>query len=420
MVAGAEYYGLDLVVRLDHHPAWASEVELSLNAPPGDLADYAYFVRRVAKRYRGRVGAYIIWNEPNLAIEWGGAPPDPAAFTELLQVGYEAVKTADPDALVIAAGLAPTNSSNRDAMDERVFLQEMYQAGASAYFDGLAAHPYSFGQPPDVPDNKTEQPAFGRLAELRAIMVKNGDAHKPVWITEMGWTVDPPPEQLNIKVDLAQQATYLADSLKIIRRDWPWVELITVWNLSVPTPGDPFGGYSLLDFNREPRPVYHTWRQAIGNQAEQRGVTPQLEQSNTVYILGRDVTVHLGDSDERPPWWPLFAGRKPSLTWTGGFYLTDPGPTDWTLILELMQLNEIGTSVVINGVPLVPDLPQQDFTRRWLTVRRPVPASILHPGYNELTITSVRLIPDAQHRNFVWDDFQVRHIRLVRLQEVGQ
>jgi hypothetical protein len=185
----------------------------------------------------------------------------------------------------------------------------------------------------------------------------------------------------------------------------------------VPEPGDPFGGYSLLDFAGQPRPVYHAWQQAIGSRAERGVPTPQVEQGDTVSILDRDVVIHLGDSHLRPPWWPLFAGRKPSLTWIGGFYLVDPGPGDWTLKLELMQSNEIGTSITINGVPLSPDLPQQDYTRRWLTVRRSVPVSLLRPGYNELNITSVSLIPDAQHRNFVWDDFQVRHIRLMRSQE---
>ena len=78
-------------------------------------------------------------------------------------------------------------------------------------------------------------------------MVENGDRYKPVWITEMGWTIDPPRDQTDIRVSLEQQATYLVEALELIRREWPWVELITVWNLSRPTPGDPFGGYSLLD-----------------------------------------------------------------------------------------------------------------------------------------------------------------------------
>jgi hypothetical protein len=414
IVAGAEYYGLDLIVRLDHHPAWASDVELSVNAPPDDLEDYRKFVQRVVARYKGRVHAYIIWNEPNLAVEWGGQPPDPAAFTEVLKVGYEAVKTVDPEALVVAPGLAPTNSNNGEAVDERQFLAEMYRAGASAYFDVLAAHPYSFGQAPTVPGSVTRQPSFDRLAELRDIMVENGDARKPVWITEMGWTIAPPPEQAGTAVDLAQQATYLAEALDIIEQEWPWVELITVWNLSIPTADDPFGGYSLLDFAGRPRPVYYAWQQAIGSR-EARGIpAPQFEPQQRVQILGQDVVIHLGDSHERPPWWPLFGGRKPSVTWMGGFYLNKPGTMDWILLLELMQLNEIGTTVAINGVTLSPDLPQQDYTRRWLTMRRTVPVSLLQPGYNEFTITAARLLPDVQHRNFVWDDMQVRNVRLVR------
>jgi len=124
------------------------------------------------------------------------------------------------------------------------------------------------------------------------------------------------------------------------------------------------------------------------------------------------VTIHLGDSVLPPPWWPLFGGRNPSLTWSGGFYLIDPGSTDWILQLELMHQNEVGNAILINDVPLPGSLPQQDFTRRWLTVQFPVPASLLQPGYNEITFTSVRLLPDAQHDGFVWDDFQVRNIRL--------
>jgi hypothetical protein len=79
-----------------------------------------------------------------------------------------------------------------------------------------------------------------------------------------------------------------------------------------------------------------------------------------------------------------------------------------------MHQNEVGNTLLINGVPLPASLPQQDFTRRWLTVQLPLPASRLRPGYNEITFTSVRLLPDAQHEGFVWDDFQVRNIRLVR------
>lgn len=414
IVAGATYYDLDLIVRLDQHPAWASEVDTSLNAPPDDLTDYEQYVQRVVERYQGQIKAYILWNEPNLAIEWGGQQPDAAEFTELLRVGYKAVKTIDAEAVVVAAGLAPTNSYDHTATDERIFLRQMYEAGAAAYFDVLAAHSYSFGQPPTASAQDDYHPAFNRLAELRSIMETHGDKHKPVWITEMGWTINPPPYQADIEVTLEQQADYLAEALTIIRRDWPWVELVTVWNLSIPTPNDPFSGYSLLGFDGQPRPALAAWQTVAGSR-HSRGVS--LESpivQNEIVILGADVKIHLGDTDLQPPWWPLFGGRKPSLTWSGSFYLVDPGETDWSISLELMQQNEIGAMIAINGVRLTPNLPQQDFTRRWLTVHRMVPHDLLQSGHNQLTVTTVRLLPDAQQDEFVWDDFQIQNIRLTQ------
>lgn len=420
VVAGAEYYGLDLVVRLDQHPAWVSDVEPPLNAPPDALGDYQHFVERVAWRYRGRVRAYIIWNEPNLALEWGGKAPDPAAYVQLLRVGYQAVKAGDPEALVVAAGLAPTNGSGDRAMDERAFLQGMYQAGVAPYFDILGAHPYGFGLPPDAPVDASDGLVFRRLEELRAIVLENGDGEKPVWITEMGWTVDASPDQPDIAVSQEQQAAYWTGALDQVRSQWPWVELITVWNLSQPEPGDPFGGYSLIGSDGMPRPAYEALRQVAGDQESGRGsgsvaggrLLGRRDQPEVVSVLAEDVIVHLGDSDLPSPWWPLFAGRKPSITWTGGFYIRDPGVSDWTLALELMQQNEYGASVAVNGVSLGPDLPLQDFARRWLTVRRRVPVSALRPGYNELTVSTVRLAPDLQHDDFAWDDFQIRNVCL--------
>ncbi|HFC11550.1 MAG TPA: hypothetical protein ENJ56_01805, partial [Anaerolineae bacterium] len=94
IVPGAESRGLKLLLRLDRSPLWAVEEKpgLSANTPPQDFADYGDFCGQMAARYRGRVQAYQVWNEPNLHREWGNAKPDPVAYTQLLKVCYEAIK----------------------------------------------------------------------------------------------------------------------------------------------------------------------------------------------------------------------------------------------------------------------------------------------------------------------------------------
>ena len=52
----------------------------------------------IATRYAGRIAAYQIWNEPNLAREWGGHSPSAGEYVELLRVCSEAIRAADPQA----------------------------------------------------------------------------------------------------------------------------------------------------------------------------------------------------------------------------------------------------------------------------------------------------------------------------------
>jgi GH35 family endo-1,4-beta-xylanase len=313
VVRAAEHYGLDLIVRLDSLPAWAAE-----EAAAGQFAnlsdDYAAFAGWVAQRYRGQIRGYIVWNEPNLAKEWGGRRPDPAAYTELLRRAYEAIKAADPEAWVVSAGLAPTNHQDAEAMDDRAFLEAMYQAGAGAYFDVLGAHPYGFAYPPDDPRGAHDGLNLARLLDLREIMEAHGDGDKPIWVTELGWTTAGVGEGSWLTVTPQQQADYLTGAWRRARREWPWLQVFTVWNLSQGPRSEPFeglpptdekAGYSLLDESGEPKPAYHALRAELNRrwghrlarwldrtQASLLGPRPSV-----VTILAADEAVHLGDSE---------------------------------------------------------------------------------------------------------------------------
>ena len=89
---------LKLLVRLDHQPFWAQEdggaVPLA-SAPPKNYQDFTDFCQAVAERYKGRIAAYQVWNEPNLSLEWGYRQVDPVGHVELLKLAYAAAKRAD-------------------------------------------------------------------------------------------------------------------------------------------------------------------------------------------------------------------------------------------------------------------------------------------------------------------------------------
>ncbi len=422
VVQAVEYYGLDLVVRLDQHPEWASSVTTTLNAPSDDLADYARFVQTVAARYRGRVRAYVIWNEPNLAREWGGRPPDPAGYVALLREAYRAVKKADPNALVVSAGLAPTNHQDEEALDDRLYLEAMYRAGARSYFDVLGTHPYGFAYSPDDAHGAHEGLNLARLEDLRAIMITHGDAEKPVWATELGWTVEARGEAAWQAVSPQQQADYLVGALQRARREWPWLELVTVWNLGGERrPDNEMAGYSLLDEAGQPRPAYHALRQldkgldmpspreamaAVRQMAVERWGRPRYQ------VLAEDAVIHLGDSDLPLPWMPLYRVRNPSTEWRGTVYVPQPGSGPWLLTLRLMQSNVWVNHVWVNGQRLEPAFPPEDFSGSWVSYSWEVPSDLLRPGANQVAVTVDRTVPLLQAAPFSWDDLQIKDVVL--------
>jgi GH35 family endo-1,4-beta-xylanase len=305
VVRAAEHHGLDLIVRLDGLPAWAAEPAMDSAAPPDNLDDYAVFAGTVAQRYRGQIKGYIVWNEPNLAKEWGGRPPDPATYTDMLRWAYKAIKAANPEATVVSAGLASTNHQDAEAMDDRAFLEAMYQAGAGDCFDALGAHPYGFAYPPDDPRGAHDGLNLVRLLDLREIMEAHGDGDKPIWVTELGWTTAGVGEGSWLTVTPQQQADYLTGAWRRAR-EWPWLQVFTVWNLSQRMPlTDEKAGYSLLDESGEPKPAYHAlqaelnqrWGHRLTRWADRTRASLLGPVPRVVNILAADEAVHLGDSE---------------------------------------------------------------------------------------------------------------------------
>lgn len=276
IVENSTNYNTKLLVRLDRPPVWsvygyeALGMHVTENQPPVDLQDFFDFCGTVAERYKGRVHAWQIWNEPNLHREWGELPPDPAAYVELLKGCYLAIKAADPDAIVVSAGLAPTGTLSAEAMPDDQYLREMYAAGAADYFDVLGLNAPGYKAPPETsPTEAAETELYGRnsrfafrhVEDMRQIMIENGDAATQIAILEMGWTTDSrddSPYRWHA-VTPEEQAEYLVRAYQYAEENWsPWIGLMTTIYFSdvAWTPDNEQFWWSLTEPDGSPRPAY--------------------------------------------------------------------------------------------------------------------------------------------------------------------
>lgn len=208
-------------------PVWARTLAQE-DGPPDDFATFAAYTSTIAAHFEGRVAAYQIWNEPNLRRQWASDRHriDPASYFDLLRQAYAAIKTADPAAMVISAGLAPTGFNDGvNALNDRLYLQSLYDLGLKSVTDAVAVHAVGFANPPEAeccqkPDGVEthyENRSFyfkNTLDDYHAITQANGD-ERPLWVTKFGWgtseDTETPGEGLVYVTynSLVEQATYI-------------------------------------------------------------------------------------------------------------------------------------------------------------------------------------------------------------------
>lgn len=230
----ANQYQIEIIARLSTPPDWTRRVNdpTSDLTPPDDYADFGDFVYAVVSRYRGRVHYYQIWNEPNLVREWGRV--DAAEYVALLRVAYTRAREADPDCVILAGALAATIELDTEewgkGVSDLIYLQQMYDAGAAPYFDVLSIQGYGLFSGPTNRRMQARVINFSRPLYIREIMVRNGDAHKAVWISELDWS--PVPEHLPPvygRVSEEQRATYVVQAYERMEREWPWMGVACFW-----------------------------------------------------------------------------------------------------------------------------------------------------------------------------------------------
>ena len=106
-------------------------------------------------------------------------------------------------------------------------------------------------------------------AVLHELMVRNGDAAKPIWVTEFGWTSDRVhPDFAWARVSEAEKAAYLVQAFEWARAHWdPWIGPMMVWNMPDPAwgPQDEMYWWSISNPDGSPRPAFLALKAARQN-----------------------------------------------------------------------------------------------------------------------------------------------------------
>ena len=255
----ANLRGIKVLATLWLTPRWANGGASNRTAPTNPQ-DYADFARWAAAHFRGRIAAWEVWNEPDPhQAFWIGTT---SQYVSLLRAAYPAFKAGDPAAPVLLGG----PSSNDDS-----WIRQVYSLGAKGSFDILATHPYQ-GQadaPPEHADDGNRW-WFTHLPAVRRVMEDYGDAAKPIWFTEFGWsthtnTSTTPVWELGVTPQ--QQADYALRAWRYTRDNYPYVPVM-FWYKERANPTSTNAhqeGYGLLDPTLTPRPIYTALQTLLTN-----------------------------------------------------------------------------------------------------------------------------------------------------------
>lgn len=250
-VQQAKNMGFNVLVSVAKAPNWARNIDQTDSGPPDDPQALANFLRFMINQVKPEnIDAYEIWNEPNLIREWrGGLPFSGAGYMQLFVPAHAAIRQADPDAVIITAGLAPTGNLE-GSVDDREYFQQMYAAGLARYTDiVIGFHPYSWGNPPDFVCCDTipgrgwdDDPHFffaDTIREYRDIMQQNGHGVQ-LWATEFGWSTwegypSSPPETWVTYNSAQDQLNYTIRAFQI-GQSLEFIGLMFLWNLNFAGP----------------------------------------------------------------------------------------------------------------------------------------------------------------------------------------
>lgn len=201
-VASAQSHGAAPMLVLGQSPRWASTKPDQTGAVYGlgaaatpKMADWTTYVRTVALRYKGKIRAYEIWNEADLAIFYQGTQ---AQLIALSKAAHQIIKSIDPGATVLSPSFTTRSPTQR---------REIYayaRAGGFRYADAISLHLYP------VPEAGPES-SMAVFKDIRTKLARVG-VRKPVWNTELNYGMRWGGQSVAPTMSIAKQSAFVTRS----------------------------------------------------------------------------------------------------------------------------------------------------------------------------------------------------------------
>ncbi|MBV8123634.1 MAG: hypothetical protein JOY60_00030 [Burkholderiaceae bacterium] len=182
-VDAAQQHHAKVLLTLGGTPKWASArpdepcpYGHACAAEPLHLEDWRAYVMALAQRYRHRISAYELWNEPNLRDlprdrnQPGFYTGDVKSLVEMARIAREVLNAQVPGTALCTPGFV-------GGLDR---LSLFLRSGGAPYVDAVCYHFYAHD----------DRHFVEQIAGVRAAMKAAGVGHLPIWNTETG--VDAP------------------------------------------------------------------------------------------------------------------------------------------------------------------------------------------------------------------------------------
>jgi len=98
------------------------------------LKAWKLFVTALAKRYKGKVQHYEIWNEPNLTGFWKPGKTDPKKYVQLVRETAPLIRKNCPGAVIVGGVVSRL---------PYIFIKSLFEEGLGKEIDIFSFHPYN-------------------------------------------------------------------------------------------------------------------------------------------------------------------------------------------------------------------------------------------------------------------------------------